>query len=94
MIRKRPTKDWDHRVKAMTKKYEECEEKKPKDPIQVYTRCVFDRIIEIDTKGERFDADVIVESTWQNDQVLKVLLTPQFDKDYHSEYFYLNMHLV
>jgi hypothetical protein len=27
-----------------------------KDPVKVHCRCVFDRIVDIDSKNERFDA--------------------------------------
>jgi hypothetical protein len=84
MFRKKPTKEWDFRIKCIATKHEATNSSKLKDQVQVYMRCIFDRIIEIDTKGERFDVDVIIESTWKNDQVLKILLMPQFVKTYHS----------
>ena len=72
-------------IKELTKKYEENVSLKMKGQVKVFTRFVFDRIIDIDSKTERFDADVIIQCSWFDDEVLKLLLNPKLDKNY-SEY--------
>jgi hypothetical protein len=84
MLRKKPTKEWEAKIKMVANKYETAVTGKTQEQVEVYLRCIYDRVVEIDTKGERFDADVIIESTWRNDQVLKILLMPQFSKSYYS----------
>jgi hypothetical protein len=86
MLRLKPTKEWEARVKKLRTNYEESIQEKSGGQVKVFSRCIFERIIEIDTKGERFDADLIIESSWQNDEVLKILLMPKFVKNYHSNY--------
>jgi hypothetical protein len=49
-----------------------------KEPCKVYCRCVFDRIIDIDSKNERFDADVVIELAWQSDDVFKAIIDPNY----------------
>ncbi len=85
-MRLKPTKEWETRVKNLRLKYDESITEKKRDQVKVYTRCVFERIIEIDTKSEKYDADVILECSWQNEDVLKILLMPQYTKTYHSKF--------
>ena len=49
-----------------------------KDPVKVHCRCVFDRIVDIDSKNERFDADVVIELAWFNEDILKHLIDPNY----------------
>lgn len=75
-------------VKNLSKQVEDTDPngppKAPRKKVQVYCRCIFDRIIDIDTKGEKYDADVIIETSWLNDEILKVLASPKFKPDYRS----------
>jgi hypothetical protein len=90
MVRVKPVlKDWEARVKTLRKNYEASISTNRKEQIHVYTRCVFDRVFEINTKDERFDADVIIDSSWESDDVLKILLMPQLTKDYSSTFDFL-----
>ncbi len=85
MLRLKPTKEWEARVKNLRVKYDESVATKKREQVKVYVRCVFERIIEVDTKSERYDADVILESSWKNEDVLKILIMPQYTKTYNSK---------
>jgi hypothetical protein len=89
MLRTKPTKEWEAGVKKLRDTYAESLEDKSRGQVSVFSRCVFERIVEIDTKSERLDADLIIESSWHNDDVLKILLMPQFSKNYHSMIHFL-----
>ncbi len=71
-------------MKLLRKEYDESISTKRKEQMHVYTRCIFDRVFEINTKDERYDADVIIDASWESDDVLKVLLLPNLTKDYSS----------
>jgi hypothetical protein len=74
--------DLAERIKLLNKKFDDSLVDKSKGTVRVYTRCVFERIIDIDTKNEKYDADVIIESSWYNDEILKTLLSPNFNPGY------------
>jgi hypothetical protein len=73
-----------NRVKEIVKNHKESDAEESKEQVKVYMRCIYERVIEIDTKGEQFDVDVIIESSWHNDQLLRNLLMPQFIKNSHT----------
>ncbi len=82
----KPFDKWESRFKKLNSAENETEiGQAQREPIEVFLRCVFERIIEIDTKSERFDAEVIIESSWFNDDVLKILLMPNYTKNYSSK---------
>lgn len=54
------------------------EEEKKTAPVKVHCRCVFDRIVDIDSKNERFDADVVIELCWFNEDLLRTLIDPDY----------------
>jgi hypothetical protein len=85
MLRKESANEWDYRIKTLTRDYEDSLSNNKQQQIPVFTRCIFERIVEIDTKTESFDADVIIDASWHDDDVLKVLLLPELDKDYSSK---------
>jgi hypothetical protein len=74
-------------LEDLSKKYNESVRLKKTNCVKVYSRCVFERIIDIDTKNERYDADVIFESSWLNDEILNVLLSPNIASAY-SKYLF------
>jgi hypothetical protein len=80
-------------LKHLSKDYEESllAKLKKKGARKVYTRCVFERIIEVDTKGERFDAEAVVEASWHDDQIFNALLKLNADSGWiiFTFWFYL-----
>jgi hypothetical protein len=74
--------DMSQRIDLLKRKLHEQSLDKNRGVVKVSSRCVFERIIDIDTKGEKYDADVIIESSWFNDDILQVLLSPNFDPEY------------
>jgi hypothetical protein len=86
-LRANTPKKWNYQIKALTRDYEDSMSTHKRMQIPVYTRCIFERIVEIDTKKERYDADVIIDASWHDDDVLKVLLIPELKKDYISELY-------
>ncbi len=72
------------RIKKLNKKLDESLVDKTRGTVRVYSRCVFERIIDIDTKNEKYDADIIIESSWYNDEILKILLSPHFNSVYRN----------
>ena len=71
-------------IKSINKKYQDGLVDKSRGIVHVYSRFVFERIIDIDTKNEKYDADVVIESSWYNDEILKVLLSPKFSAEYRK----------
>ena len=72
---------FDKYLKSLAKKFEESSVEKKQERVQVFVRFIFDRVIDIDSKSEKFDADVILECSWFNDEVLNMLLTPNFNQN-------------
>ena len=64
------------KLKHLSKDYEESllAEDRKKGARKVFTRCVFERIVEVDTKCERYDVEAVIEVSWHDDEVFNTLL--------------------
>jgi hypothetical protein len=82
--RKRNVNHFESTVKQLNKTCEKILLHEPEHFNQkvVFARCVFERIIEVDTKSERFDVEAVIESSWHDDQVLNKLLKNEFGSKY------------
>lgn len=59
---------------------EESNNKPKKKPVKIECRVVFVKIIEIDSKNEKYEAECIVECSWFDDKLFKALLDPDLPK--------------
>ncbi|CAF0736813.1 unnamed protein product [Brachionus calyciflorus] len=46
------------------------------NPIRIECKILFVKIVEVDSKNEKFDAECIVECCWNDDKLMKALLDP------------------
>ncbi|RNA29805.1 hypothetical protein BpHYR1_053178 [Brachionus plicatilis] len=46
-------------------------------PIRIECKIIFVRIIEVDSKNEKFNAECVVECAWNDDKLMKALLDPE-----------------
>ena len=54
---------------------------KQKNPIKVTSRVVFLRIGQVDTKNERYDAELYLEASWEDDKIFQILANPNMPKN-------------
>lgn len=53
----------------------------PSPPVRVFSRIIFLKMGQIDTRNERYDAEAYIECTWEDDEIFKYLSSPNLDKD-------------
>ena len=55
--------------------------------VKVTSRVVFLRVGQIDTKNERYDAEVFIECSWEDDIIYRILADPNMTKNsmYHTQ---------
>lgn len=46
-------------------------------PIRIECKIIFVRIIEVDSKNEKFNAECVIECAWNDDKLMKTLLDPE-----------------
>lgn len=46
-----------------------------KKPVEVFCRTIFLKVGEVDSKNEKFTAEAFIESYWEDDAILKHLLS-------------------
>ena len=46
------------------------------NPRQVTCRIVFLKLGQIDTKNERYDAEAVIECSWEDDTIFRILANP------------------